>query len=430
MIETQSVSDLIEQQIKIAVEQQVAAAITEKNWLEEIEKKTVKHVQDRITAKFSSLDTVPELIKAVQDSVIGLFDQGAIPGVDAYVDQATVTRSVDQAVQNFMGGVIEHLTQDVVWIEKIEKLVTQQMSLRLSDRLSNIDLDSIVVAAIDRSIDKWQSRLKQDFCSTGIVDQGIKTELVIMNDAVVVENQLATNSLLVDKDATVNGTITLNNLVVKGAINTDNHSWDEITNRAATDALARMTAEWQQSLVQQVLDIASTSGIDFDSIKIGGQQLVNGNTLNKYITDTNIEKTGVLREVKVAGHSEFNETLTVNHRRVGINTQDPEMALSVWDEEVSVIMGKLSKQQAYVGSGRLQNLAIGVNRKPQIELDIDGLTTIKQLRVGQHRIGHDREVPGYSGTRGDLVFNSDPKPGSAFAWVCLGAFKWQPIRGV
>jgi len=189
-----------------------------------------------------------------------------------------------------------------------------------------------------------------------------------------------------------------------------------------------LTEEWRKGLVKQVLDLARTEGIDFAEIKIDGVTVISGNALGHRITESNLEKIGTLRDLTVAGNTKLNETLNVNRRRVGINTSDPEMALSVWDEEVSLIAGKIAPQQAFIGTGRMTSLSIGVNRTAYIDIDTEGLVSVKKLRIGQHRISYEPQVPGYSGTRGDIVFNSDPKPGSAFAWVCLGAFKWQPMK--
>jgi len=348
--------------------------------------------------------------------------------VDDQLLTGFIKKAVDDSVQQFMENVAEQLTHDPVWIDKIEKLVTYQMTSRLVERLSTINLDTLITAEVDRSIDKWQDRLKKDFKTTGIVDQGIKVELTVLDEAVVVENQLIASRLLIDKDAVVSGTTVLNNLIVKGTINTDNHAWDEISSRAAVAAIDLLTDQWKQQLVQQVLDLAKTDGIDFGSIKINGKDIVEGNSLSNSIVNSNLQTVGKLHELEVSGHVELNETVTVNRNRMGINTTSPEMALSVWDEEVSIVAGKFSKQHAYMGTNRLNNLSIGVNRVPQIELDVDGLTTIKQLRVGQHRIGFGTDVPGHSGTRGDIVFNSDPKPNTPFAWVCIGGFKWQLLK--
>jgi hypothetical protein len=232
----------------------------------------------------------------------------------------------------------------------------------------------------------------------------------------------------VAKNVQVTQDLSINNLVVTGTINTDNRSWNELKDVISQQVLAATTERWYRELVEQVLERAKSGGINFKSVLIDNQPLIENNTLSSAVVDSHLQSTGTLKALKVAGVAQFGQTMHVAGRRVGINTQEPEMALAVWDEEVSIIAGKLSKQQAFVGTARLQNLAIGVNRVPQIEIDVDGLTTIKQLRVGRHRISHAGTVPGYSGTRGDLVLNSDPKPGTPFAWVCLGAFQWQSLH--
>jgi hypothetical protein len=125
-----------------------------------------------------------------------------------------------------------------------------------------------------------------------------------------------------------------------------------------------------------------------------------------------------------------NNTLNADNQRVGINTREPEMALSIWDEEVTAMIGKLSQDTAYIGTSRPHDLVLGINRKPQIRMDRDGLTTINKLRIDRWKIQHAGSVPGWSGTRGDWVFNNEPKEGEPFAWVCLGAYQWRPLKSL
>jgi hypothetical protein len=107
------------------------------------------------------------------------------------------------------------------------------------------------------------------------------------------------------------------------------------------------------------------------------------------------------------------------------------MALSIWDEEVSISAGKFKGQTGFIGTTRKQALAIGINKTPAIEINDAGLTAIIQLQVGIHRIGHGNEVPNYHGTKGDVVFNANPTvENPVFAWQCLGGFKWKVIKAV
>ena len=95
------------------------------------------------------------------------------------------------------------------------------------------------------------------------------------------------------------------------------------------------------------------------------------------------------------GETSLNETVIVVKKRLGVNTEQPDSALNVWDEEVSVSIGKYKNQEAYFGTNRDQALNIGVNKLPHITIGTDGITSIKKLRVAQYLIGHGIAVPGY-----------------------------------
>ena len=221
----------------------------------------------------------------------------------------------------------------------------------------------------------------------------------------------------------------IQDLVVKGSVNIDNPSWNLLAEGISEKTINKLSDEWKTVLTAQVAEQIQANGVDFDSVKINGETLVSGNTLAKSITDTNIRSVGVLTTLTVAGESIFNnQTLAVLNKRIGVNTVSPEMALSVWDEEVSIVIGKNKANEAYIGTNRAQGVAIGVNRQPQIEITADGLTRIRQLQVGLHRIAHATQVPGYSGTKGDIVFNSDPNDSSVFAWVCIGGHRWKTLK--
>jgi hypothetical protein len=422
MIDNKLIDELIIQQINPTVEKRIQAVLEQTDWLNGIEQQVIKYTQDRILAKFSNISSVPDLISTVEKSIVNLFEQGRITNLSSLINEDKIESTIDASIQLLVTSAIDNLVIDPDWIKKIESLVNQTMAIRLSQRLREIDLNSLIVSNLDAGIERWQDRLKKDFATNGIRDISTAQQLTVMDGVVVVEHDFVAKNVQVTQD------LSINNLVVTGTINTDNRSWNELKDIISQQVLTSTTEQWHQDLVEQVLERAKSGGINFKSVLIDNQPLIENNTLSSAVVDSHLQSTGTLKALKVSGTAQFGQTMHVAGRRVGINTQEPEMALAVWDEEVSIIAGKLSKQQAFVGTARLQNLAIGVNRVPQIEIDVDGLTTIKQLRVGRHRISHAGTVPGYSGTRGDLVLNSDPKPGTPFAWVCLGAFQWQSLN--
>ena len=77
---------------------------------------------------------------------------------------------------------------------------------------------------------------------------------------------------------------------------------------------------------------------------------------------------------------------------------------------------------------KAQDLVVITNNKEQLKVDKNGTTWINELILGRNRISHGTETPGYSGAKGDLVFNTAYVPGGTFAWLCLGAFRWHELK--
>ena len=431
MLDVKSVADIVEQEAIKTVNQYVTGILADQAWQAQIENKITKFVQERIAARFANISTVAGLSETVQNSVKELFERGQIPGIDKFVDSAQIKQTVDVAVRGLVKDAIDNLVVDETWIKKIETMVNQQMTTRMLDRISGIDLTTLLVGEIDQGIERWQGKLLKQFKTNGIVDTSTQCNLHVSDEAVVITNGLATKSALVEENIEIKGTAIIDNLVVKGVVNTDSKSWGELTNVIADKTVSKLTKDWTESLVEDVLHLAKVQGIDFESIMLDGAPLVEGNILNARVTETSIQSVGTLDRLTVSGQVRLSDdTLATKNKRVGINTADPEMALTVWDEEVSIIAGKLSKNNAYIGTARKQGLSFGINRAQNLQIDIDGTVSLSKLKVDRWQVGFNPDVPGWSGTRGDFIINSDPKPGSAFAWVCLGAFRWQALKAV
>jgi hypothetical protein len=411
----------VQEQVATLVNKQVEEALASDVWLAPIEQKIIQYTQDHLLRKFSNSVVVPEIIDAVKQGVTELFVSGKIPNLQEFINPSTVESSVNQAVEQLLENSITKLTQNTTWLNRVEEKINQTVTYQTITKLGSIDINTIIRDRVDTNMDKFHSKMREDFSSVGIADQATQTQLTIMDDHTVFENNLTA------RDLTIANSAQIQNLVVTGSINTDNYAWDSLSADIAEKTFTRVTGAWQHDLVQQVADHIKTNGIDFDQVTIGGELLVSGDRLSTTIKETNIQSTGPLRSLQVLGGTSLNETLTVNRKRVGVNTEEPEMALSIWDEEVAINVGKLKEKTAYIGTSRTQGIAFGTNRTAHVEITADGLTQIKKLQVGLHRIGHDTQVPGYSGTKGDIVFNANPTT-NVFAWVCLGAYKWQPLK--
>ena len=423
MLDTEAVNKLVAQQITTAVNAQVQAVMSSDAWLTLLEDKILKYTQDRILAKFNNSSTMPEIVEAVKTSVTKLFADGHIPGIDQYVDNTVITQSIATAVDQTIQSALADLGQDPVWLAGVETTVKQNMVLETISRIGSIDINTIICQRVDENMQKIRQEFITDFSSTGIDDQATACQLTIMDDTTVVENRLTTADLTV-----VNGA-RINDLAVTGSINTDNPVWTTLADNISNTTLEKLSEKWRTELVQQVAEQIRKKGIDFDSVTIGGDYVIAGNRLSKAITESSLQSVGVLNQLSVKGETHLNNTVSVINSRLGVNTSSPESALSVWDEEVSVIVGKHKAKHAYIGTARDQTLSLGVNRTPYLDIDNTGLTTVKKLQVGVHKFSHATQVPGWLGTKGDIVFNANPGADRVFAWVCTGSYNWQVIKG-
>jgi len=340
------------------------------------------------------------------------------------IDTASISHLVDQAVENSITSAITTLGTDPAWLEKIETMINQAVVRRTVASIGSIDINTIIHQRVDENMQKIKVELLSNFSSTGIDDRATKCQLTILDETTVVENTLTARA------ANFVDSVTVKNLAVTGSINTDNQSWNNLAADISAKTLKQLDTEWKDRLVEQVSEEIQKNGIKFDNVTIGDEPLVTGNQLARAITYSNIQKVGRLKDLTVEGETSLNETVTVVKKRLGVNTEHPDSALNVWDEEISISAGKYKNQEAYFGTSREQTLNIGVNKVPHLTITADGVTSVKKLRVAQYMISHGTIVPNYAGTRGDIVFNADPAADGPFAWVCLGNYKWKTLRAV
>jgi len=404
-IDAARVQQLIEQAVKENILSTLEAMVQDVNWLAKIETMINQTATEKTLDKLTTID-IPAIVSKQ---------------INTTFDKSEIQQTIIIGVQKEIKTAVTNISQDPAWLGKIEQVINQSVTYQTLAQLGSIDINTIIKDRVDENMDKFHSKMRENFSSVGINDQATKTQLTIMDDHTVFENNLTA------QDLTIANSAQIQNLVVTGSINTDNYAWDSLSADIAKKTFAQVTGAWQSDLVQQVAEHIKTNGIEFDQVTIGGELLVSGDRLSTTIKETSIQSTGPLHSLQVLGGTNLNETLTVNRKRVGVNTEEPEMALSIWDEEVSINIGKHKEKTAYIGTSRTQGIAFGTNRTAHVEITADGLTQIKKLQVGLHRISHDTQVPGYSGTKGDIVFNANPTT-NVFAWVCLGAYKWQPLK--
>jgi hypothetical protein len=422
-VETGAIEELIQDEVSL----QVQEALADGKWLVSLEQRITDFVQGRITKRFANIDTVPDLVKSVETSVEKLFNDGFIPDLHHLVNTSVLTNAVDTAIQQQIATTIDQLIINDEWIKKIETLVNNNFARKIQNKINEVDFNLLIVEQIDKGVTRWQDKLLDQLNTQGIDDQASKNVLRLNDLGVDITGELIADSADIS-DVTVSNALVVNDLVVKNSVNTDSPKWDELKRSITDKTLESLNFEWRDSLVKQVLSDAETSGIEFDHVLVDGQPLVANHTLGHQVSKSSLQSVGVLNALQVAGEAEINNTMYVLSGRVGINTTSPDRALSIWDEEVAISIGKGSAETALIGTTRNHKLSFGVNRKSNISIDLDGTTWLDKLKVDRWEIGTHKGVPGHSGTRGDILFNNDPKEGEAFCWQCLGGYKWKEVR--
>ena len=407
MLKEDAVEKLVQKEVKRQVENQVAQAINDPEWVIELENKITKFVQDRIVARFSNISTVPDLVETVGSSVEKMFEDGFVPNIEHIVDNTLLVQAVDQAVENLVTKTVDQLIFDPNWIQKIHTQIARDTGDRIRKGLKEENVQGILRNVVLEN--------------TSLIHEDLDRELVIDKGIVVVNKHLASETLHTESDINVGGALTVTgDLAVKGRISLSNPSFKELSDSIEKNAIDKLKTEFIDE-TSNVIREQIQDGLNIKNILIRGESLVDDNKLSSAITKTSIQEIGTLKTLTVGTE------LSVDNKRVGINTNAPRSALSVWDSEIEIDIGRRSQNTAQIGTSKAHDLTFITNNQEQLKIDKDGLVSVNKLRVGRNRISTHNETPGWSGAKGDIVFNYNFKPGSPFAWICLGDYRWQEL---
>jgi hypothetical protein len=269
-------------------------------------------------------------------------------------------------------------------LERIDAVISDIVDQKLKN--FSFPEQSIDARFIDTSKLTLSRENISDFGNTdGIEDLATKVQLTVMDSCVVVEDQVIAKTIQADT------------LIVKDV---------------ATDQ------DWYANLKQDILTNMPTPDKPKDwSFKIAEMDAR---------IDVNAKRSGQLNELEVSGEAMLSDVLytTPGNKRVGINTMEPSDALTVWDQEAEVVIGKHASQEGYIGTRRRQDLNIGANNNVGIKVKSDGNVSIDKLELMGRIISQSKTTPGHAAKTGDIVLNSNPAVGSYIGWVCLDGLKW------
>ena len=282
------------------------------------------------------------------------------------------------------------------YMKSIQQRALERIDAVISDivnqKLQTIDFPDSSIPASKININGLRiskSAIQDHVFGSGIEDIADSVQLTVMDGAVVVENEVIANSI----KAT---TVTADTLIVKDF---------------ATDQ------PWYATMKQDVLASVPKPETPKDwSFKIAEMDAK---------IQVNADR-NQLKELEVSGEAMLSDVLytTPGNKRVGINTMEPSDALTVWDQECEVVIGKHASQAGYIGTRRRQDLNIGANNKVGIKVRSDGTVSMDKLELLGRTIGSSKTIPGHAAKKGDIVLNDNPTVGGYVGWVCLDGIRW------
>lgn len=403
-----------------------------------------------------SLKPFIDLITAdIMSKVNSTLDTKIADLINKKIDGIGVEQKIDAVINTEIESVITRYKPDTNIInQQIVKAsstiidnVTKQVKADINEKLSQLDVQSAVKTYVDayltgkinniefppRSINgtaidpdtltvtgnSIKGGIIENFGSTGIEDKATSCKVTILDDFTVFENNLLASSLTVKGTTTIEG-----DLVVTGDIPIASPAFKNLIVHCANQVQENLNNELFTGYSDIVIDRIRREGLDLSTFKLGGREILDGRQLSSFVTESNLQKLGLLKELQVQGEALLSDSLYTGKNRVGVNTIEPSAALAVWDEEIEVTVSKRQKDVAAISTPRAQKLVLSSNNKDNLTVNPDGTVAVNTLTIGTMNFSSAEAAPGYEAAKGTVVFNSNPSLGGPMGWISLGSARW------
>lgn len=353
--------------------------------------------------------------------------------------------NIEATTESKLASIVSQLTQQIE--KSLAAAANKQITEDITRKLAQLDVPTAIASLVEKKLgdtiavgnfpqgsiphtsvnfkeckfsgSQIKGGIIENFGSTGIEDRATKVTLTLLDHASVFENTVFAPKLEVKGDLTIEGLVTF-----KGDIATDSPAFNTLIAHSTLKVKEELNEELFQGFSNTIHKNLLEQGLDLDRITQGGREVIKGSQLGYHITDSNLQRLGVVVDLQTKGENLLSDTLYVTGRRVGINTIDPSAPLAVWDEEVEMVVAKRKQDTGYIGTSRYQRVVLGSNNKENITLNTDGSVEIEELSIGNIPMTSAAVTPNYEGRTGQIVWNESPSAGGAVGWVCLGATRW------
>ena len=117
------------------------------------------------------------------------------------------------------------------------------------------------------------------------------------------------------------------------------------------------------------LDLARDKHFSIDNVPV-----INSTSLGDGIVNSGLQTVGELKSLKVSGAVSFAEFafFNHNHNRLGINTDNPNGAIGIQENNVDIVLGSYRNDYAYIGTYNNSSLELGTDNTARITLKNTG----------------------------------------------------------
>ena len=344
---------------------------------------------------------VEEKLRLAADAIIASLDKQAKSQIISDIARRIDTIDFTQSVTNAVAQQFEAHIGRTVWPD------------------DSINFSAIKQNEIQITGDSVSGGLITNFSSTGIDDRATDCKVTILDESTIIENGIITTSADIKGDVTIEG-----DLLLKGTIPAESIAFKNIVENTIVAVQNNLNTELFDGFSATIFDKIKKEGIDLNQITIEGEAVITGNKIGIRITESNLQKLGVVRELQTTGETFLSESLYVSNRRVGINTLEPGHVLSIWDQEVEIVATKRSQDVGLLGTVRNQDFIISSNNKNNLVCKPDGSVCIDNLVIGSTAMTSSGSIPNSNSPIGTISWNQKPEIGQPIGWVSLGGARW------
>lgn len=393
--------------------------------LKEIEKEIKSNVQSKISSLIKDEYIVSLISQTINTTVAERINTIVSSHLNSLIQKGILDRELDQKYQEKISLVIQQeikqkaaheisrIDMPTVFGKQINEIVNNKLkSAALPTKAihhTNINWDGFELSA-----DSISNGTIKNFVSAGIQDASKDIQLTIADNMVIIENSLVTRNAEIKEQLTTNY-IVANDLKINNQL--------ILNERVNKQFVALIKDTLTSELKNNKVDLVD------NPILANGKEILTENSLGPSVVTSNLRKLGRLSELNVTGIAQFGDTLIVtNTGKIGINTNEPDGALTIWDEDSELTIRKHKKKNMYVGTMRDTDLSFGTNGDVKLAIRKDGTVEINQLNLNGIKISVSDKIPTHNGYPSELVLMLNAKDEDPWAYRCIGGDRWKAIK--